>query len=268
MPTTLVVTATSWTTPVVRRVHFRSDDLSAFAGSRFTDRYVKLVFPRPGVVLPEGVDVRAMRGVVPPEDMPIVRTYTALYPDAEAGTLAIDFVVHGDEGIAGPWAARAEPGDTLVVNGPGGAYAPSPEADWHLLVGDESALPAITAALEALPGDAVARVILQLEQPGHEPELPLPDDAEVVHLYRSEPATDADPLLAAVKALEWPEGRVHAFVHGEAAEVMHGIRPYLYGERGLTRGQVSISGYWRRGRTEEGFREWKQQLAAAEAPTA
>lgn len=113
MPTTLVVTATSWTTTVVRRVHFRSDDLSAFAGSRFTDRYVKLVFPRPGVVLPEGVDVRAMRGVVPPEDMPIVRTYTALYPDAEAGTLAIPSSSTATKGSPGP-----------------GRRAPNPATPW------------------------------------------------------------------------------------------------------------------------------------------
>ena len=58
---------------------------------------------------------------------------------------------------------------------------------------------------------------------------------------------------------------MHAFVHGEAAEVMHDIRPYLLKERGLDRDQVSISGYWRRGRSEEGFRQWKAELRAAEA---
>ena len=98
--------------------------------------------------------MRALRDVLPPEDMPTVRTYTALFPDVEAGTVAIDFVIHGDEGVAGPWAAAAAPGDTLMANGPGGAYRPAADADWHLLVGDESALPAITAALDGLPEDA------------------------------------------------------------------------------------------------------------------
>jgi NADPH-dependent ferric siderophore reductase len=61
---------------------------------------------------------------------------------------------------------------------------------------------------------------------------------------------------------------VHAFVHGEAQVVMHQIRPYLFRERGLPRADVSISGYWRKGRSEEAFREWKAELAAAEtAPT-
>ena len=71
--------------------------------------------------------------------------------------------------------------------------------------------------------------------------------------------------MAAVRALDWPPGRVHVFAHGEAQEIMHQVRPYLFGERGLDRDQVSVSGYWRRGRTEEGFREWKSELSRREA---
>jgi NADPH-dependent ferric siderophore reductase len=240
----LTVTRTEAVTPVIRRVWFRSDDLSAFAESGWTDRYVKLQFPDHGVV----------------------RTYTALFPDVAAGTLAIDFVTHGDEGVAGPWAQAARPGDRLDVRGPGGAYRPDPSADWHLLAGDESAVPAITAALEALPRDAVARIVALVEDTGHEPELPLPTGAELTLLHRAALAA-GQGLESAVRGLEWLPGRVHAFVHGEAHEVMHGIRPYLLKERGLDRDQVSISGYWRRGRTEEGFRQWKSELAAAEATT-
>jgi NADPH-dependent ferric siderophore reductase len=194
-----------------------------------------------------------------------VRTYTALFPDVERGTLAIDFVVHGDEGVAGPWAASAQPGDVLHANGPGGGYAPDPAADWHLLVGDEAAVPAITAALAALPPAAVARVVVEVDSADHELKLPLPDDAQVTFVHRH---GRGEGLLAAVRALEWPAGRVHAFVHGEAQEVMHGLRPYLLRERGLTRDQVSISGYWRRGRTEESFREWKSELARRESAAA
>ncbi len=268
MATQLTVTRTEALTPMLRRVWFHSDDLSAFADSAFTDRYVKLVFPRPGVTYPEPLDMRALRGTVAPEDMPTVRTYTALFPDVAAGTLAIDFVVHGDEGVAGPWAAAAKAGDTLLVNGPGGAYTPDPAADWHLLAGDESAVPAITAALQALSEDAVAEVVVLVEAPGTEPVLEGPKKARISFVYRTSAESGAaageGPLVSAVRALEWLPGTVHAFVHGEADEVMHGIRPYLFKERGLTRGQVSISGYWRRGRTEEGFREWKQDLASAE----
>jgi len=265
--TRLTVTATTWVTPVVRRVHFRSDDLSAFADSVQTDRYVKIVFLKPGVEYPEPLDIRSLRGTLPPEHMPDVRTYTAIFPDLDAATVAIDFVVHGDEGVAGPWAARAQPGDTLLVNGPGGGYRPDPDADWHLLVGDESAMPAITAALEVLDPSATARVVLLVDRPGHEPVLTLPENGIVTHVYRSDVVGDESegPLVRALRSMEWPEGRVHAFVHGEAEETMHGLRPLLLKERGLARDQVSVSGYWRRGRTEDGFRAWKSELAQAEA---
>lgn len=238
------------------RVRFHSEDLGAFAESAFTDRYVKLVFETP--------------------DGPVLRTYTALEPEVATGDLAIDFVIHGTAGVAGPWAAQAQPGDTLVARGPGGAYSPDPAADWHLLAGDESGLPAIRAALAALPADAQGYAVVELPSADHEQPLPKPEGVQLVWLHTgssthhaAEDAAGAVPELeAAVRALPWLDGRVHAFVHGEAQTVMHGIRPYLLKERGLPRADVSISGYWRRGRTEESFREWKRELAQAEAVTA
>jgi NADPH-dependent ferric siderophore reductase len=235
------------------RLRFRAEDLSAFAGSLFTDRYVKLAFEL--------------------EDGPVLRTYTALEPDVAAGTLAIDFVVHGTEGVAGPWAVSARPGDVVVARGPGGAYTPDPAADWHLLAGDEAGLPAIRAALAALPAEARGHVVLEVPSADHEQPLEHPEGVTVTWLHTGgtahhalEAAEGAEPaLVGAVRALPWLPGRVQAFVHGEARTVMHGIRPYLLAERGLPREDVSISGYWRRGRTEESFREWKRDLAAAEA---
>ncbi|MCS5713151.1 siderophore-interacting protein [Herbiconiux sp. CPCC 205716] len=263
MTTTLTVTGTTWVTPTIRRVHLHSADLSAFAESVFTDRYVKLIFPRPGVNYPDPIDVRALRGTMPPEQLPEVRTYTALSPDVDAGTMAIDFVVHGDEGVAGRWAARAREGDGLMVSGPGGAYRPDPDADWHLLVGDESALPAVLAALDALDTDAAVSLVALVESPEHEPAIARRRNVDVRFVHRS---TTPGPgaLEAAVRAVPWRDGIVQAFVHGEADEVMHRIRPYLKNERGLPRERLSISGYWREGRTEEGFRAWKSELAAAE----
>ncbi|MCW4385680.1 siderophore-interacting protein [Salinibacterium sp. SYSU T00001] len=261
MPTTrFTVTGTTMLTPTMVRVHLSTDDLSGFADSRFADRYVKLVFPKPGVELPEQLDVRSLRGTMPPEDLPVVRTYTALNPDVEAGTMDIDFVVHGDEGVAGPWAARAQAGDTLIANGPGGAYTPDPTADWHLLVGDESAVPAISAALQAMHPDATAQVVILVDSADHEPKLTLPAGGSVTFVHRAKGGS----LESVVRGLEWLDGRVHAFVHGEAEETMKGLRPYLRTERGLGREQLSISGYWRRGTSEDGFREWKAKLASEE----
>lgn len=240
--TPLTVESTERLSPGMVRIRFRGD-LAAFEGSAFTDRYVKLVFPSD-------------------TGRPTLRTYTVVDPEPAAGTLAIDFVVHGDEGIAGPWAAAARPGDTISVRGPGGAYAPDPTADWHLLAGDEAAIPAIRAALAALPVDAQGYAVIEVDGPPYEQEMGAPEGVALTWLHRSAP--DHTGLADAVRALSWRDGRVHAFVHGEAHAVMHEIRPYLLAERGVPRDDVSISGYWRQGRTEEAFREWKAQLAQAE----
>lgn len=250
--TVLTVQGKEQLSPGMVRIRF-SGDLAAFADSAFTDRYVKLVFGPPGTDAVAELE----RG-----GRPTLRTYTALEPDVAAGTLAIDFVVHGDEGIAGPWAASAQPGDTIPVRGPGGAYAPDPAADWHLLAGDEAAIPAIRQSLAALPADAQGHVVLQVDGPSYQQEVATPAGVELTWLHRSDPT---HPTLAdAVRALPWREGRVHAFVHGEGQAVMKEIRPHLFTERSVPREDVSISAYWRQGRTEEAFREWKADIAREE----
>lgn len=244
--TVLVVTSREQLTPGMVRVRFEAADKDVFAAgfghSAYTDRYVKMTFPQA-----DGSDV--------------VRTYTALEPNVEDGTLAIDFVVHGTEGVAGPWAAAAEPGERIAVRGPGGAYRPDPDADWHLLAADEAGLPAVRAALAALPAEAQGYAVVHIPAEEHRQELDAPAGVQISWVT----STERDALVDAVRALAWLPGRVQAFVHGEAEAVMHGIRPYLVKERALPRADVSISGYWRRGRTEEGFRAWKQELAASEA---
>ncbi|SFC27830.1 NADPH-dependent ferric siderophore reductase, contains FAD-binding and SIP domains [Nocardioides terrae] len=244
--THLLVTGTERLSPGMIRVRLVAEDPAAFAerfaDSVLTDRYVKL----------------ALTG---PDGEQVVRTYTALEPDLEQGTLAIDFVVHGTDGVAGPWAASARVGDRLSLRGPGGGYAPDPTADWHLVAGDQSALPAIRAALAALPGDAVGFAVLQVPDADHEQPLAAPSGVEVSWVH----GADSGALVDAVRALSWRTGRVHAFVHGEAESVMHGIRPYLLKERAVPRTDASISGYWREGRTEDTFRRWKAELAVAES---
>lgn len=254
-------------TPHMIRVVLGGDGLAEFGAGEFTDHYVKLLFPRPGVAYPEPFDMERVRAEMPREQWPATRTYTVRAWDERARELTIDFVHHGDKGLAGPWAAGARPGDEILFNGPGGAYAPRAGAGWHLLAGDESAIPAIAASLERVPGGVPVRAFIEVAGPEEEQDLAAPDGAEVVWLHRGGGRV-GDLLVEAVQKLDFPDGEVHAFVHGEAAFVK-ALRRHLRVERGLPLEQLSISGYWRLGRDEDGWqsgkREWNLQVEQEEA---
>jgi NADPH-dependent ferric siderophore reductase len=263
-------------TPHMVRVVLGSSAFDTFVPSNFTDSYVKLVFVDDGVDvpgLPQPLTLDSFAGL-PPDKRPSVRTMTVRHVDVAAREVTVDVVVHGEHGIAGAWAASAQPGQPIYLMGPGGAYTPDPAADWHLLAGDEAALPAIAAALEALPADAIGKAFIEVAGPEDEIPLAAPESVEVNWVYRGgradlvpeERAGDFAPLIEAVTNAEWLPGQVHVFIHGEAQAVMHNLRPYIRNERDVeAKWASSISGYWRRGRTEETFRQWKKELALAEA---
>jgi NADPH-dependent ferric siderophore reductase len=254
-------------TPHMVRVVLGGEGLQGFEAGEFTDHYVKLQLPAFGADYGSDFDTQEIQATRPRELWPRTRTYSVRAWDPAARRLEIDFVVHGDSGVAGPWAANARPGDVLQLRGPGGAYAPDPEADWHLLVGDASVIPAISAALDRIPQPTP--VIAVVEVDGSEEEQPLssPGDLRLHWLHRSRPPGEEPGLaVAAVAALTLPAGRGQAFVHGEASAV-RAIRRHLLAERGLPAESLSVSGYWKLRRSEEGWREDKaewQRLAAAD----
>lgn len=249
--------------PRMFRVVLGGPGLDGYVPTDWTDQYVNALFVPPGAPYQVPFDVDEARRLVP-EHRPVGRRYTIRWWDEATRRLAIDFVVHGDVGVAGRWAARARPGDLLQIIGPTGGYAPDPAADGHLLVGDESALPAIAAALERMPEGRPVRAVLVVDDTDHEIALDCPADLEVTWVHRRA-ADGGDPVLRAVEAVELPPGRVQAFVHGEAAEV-RAVRRHLLSDRGIPREGSSISPYWRRGQTDEQWREVKAAwLAASEA---
>lgn len=252
------VVRTERLTPHMVRVVLGGDDLAAFPDNGCTDRYVKLLFPRPGQELAPGVNPRAL----PPEERPVFRTYTIRSIDPSAHEVTIDFVVHGG-GVAGPWAAAAQPGDELLMTPPGGAYAPRADVDLHLLVGDEAALPAIASALEALPPDVATVVLLEVDGAEDELELSVGPSVELRWVHRSD-GGGQDALIDAVRALDTFPARTQVFAHGELAMIRQ-LQRHLLDDRSVDRELLSASGYWRRGKTEEGFQQEKRELAAADA---
>lgn len=230
------------TEPIARdmvRVILTGEDLRAIPPLTFTDHYVKLRFGD------------------------VTRTYTVRWFDREANEMAIDFVLHGTQGLAGPWAANARAGDQISFTGPGGKWAPSPDADAHLFVGDEAAIPAIAAALEALPEDAKASVFLEVASADHHQSLRVPSRAAVMWVHRDERGLPyGEALTRAVIAAGVPEGVVEAFVHGNA-DMVKPLRRFLFFDAGMDRSRVSISGYWRTGLNEDGWQSSKQEFNAA-----
>ncbi|WP_458040087.1 MULTISPECIES: siderophore-interacting protein [Bacteria] len=233
----LTVVASTWLTPQLVRLTLGGAGFAYFEDRPETDKYVKLMF-------------------TDADSLIVTRTYTVRRVNHEAQTLDIDFVVHGDEGLAGPWAATAAPGASLRLMGPGGGYTPNPEASWCLYLGDLSAVPAISAALEALPADAVGVAYIEVDSDDTSLALEAPAGVEVHWVVNAEHATEA--LADRVRAMPWRQGAVDVFAHGER-ESMKALRRALFDDRGLDRGQVSLSGYWARGRTEDRFQAEKRE---------
>lgn len=266
-PHTAEVVRTERLTPHMQRVVLGGEGLSDFSLDSCTDHYVKLLFPSGGATYPEPFDLQRIREEFPREQWPVTRTYTVRHWDAVHREITLDFVIHGDEGLAGPWAVNVRPGEVVRFLGPGGAYAPDLAADWHLLAGDESALPAIARSLEALPDGA--RAFAFVEVSGPEEEQKIDSDVEVRWLHRGgRPVGEA--LVEAVSGFDFPEGRVHAFVHGEA-HVVKILRRLFRVERAVPREDLSISGYWRLGHNEDGWqaskRDWNARIEAEQEPT-
>jgi NADPH-dependent ferric siderophore reductase len=262
-PTTeAVVARVEQLTPHMVRVVVGGEALRRVDAGSYTDHYLKVLFPRPGVDYPEPFDLARIRATMPPPTWPAVRTYTIRRWLPEIPEMWVDFVVHGDEGVAGPWATRVAVGEPFRFLGPGGGYAPDPAADWHLLAGDESALPAIAAALHRMPPGARAYAFLEVADADEEQKLDTVADAEITWLHRDGAPVGAR-LVPAVRGFGFPAGQPQAFVHGEAGLVRE-LRGYLRTERGIPLDRLSISGYWRRGLNEDGWRSakraWNQQV--------
>ena len=184
---------------------------------------------------------------------PVRRRYTIRSLDEPQRMLTLDVVLHGD-GPGERWVRSARPGDRIEGIGPRGKITTSQAADWHLFMGDESAIPAIFAMTESLPGDSVATLVLEVPDPADEQELLAPARTRLSWLHRlGGPAGDPAGLVAAAREVDLPPGNGHAYLLGEARVVLQ-LREVLAG-RGLGEGQMSPKAYWGRGRANAGHGE-------------
>jgi len=256
---TLRVVRTEYVAANLCRITLSGDELRGFVSPAFDD-HIKIFLPKagePSSTLPILPDLQKMadRSLVPESERPLARDYTPRHYDPVRNELDIEFVIHGD-GPGSSWATQAQVGDPLIVAGPRGSFIVSDNFDWYLLVGDETAFPAIGRRIETLRADASALVIVSAAD-----EASLPDWARKTHpranirlhaAIRSANATKEHPgqqgaaLLQAVRDVTLPLGTGHAWVAAESA-VAKDIRHHLVAERGFDKRHIRAASYWRQG---------------------
>lgn len=193
---------------------------------------------------------------------PLVRTYTVRHYDAAAGELDVDFVVHDSDGPAVNWAQTCKPGDTINVGGPGPKKPLDPSADWFLLVGDMSALPAISANIERMQPDAKGYALLEVVSEDDIQNLDVPRHLQVDWIVNSEPELENTVLFDRVKSLEWLPGEPYVWVAGEFSQSL-AIRSLMKSARNVDRRNMYASSYWQIGQTEDGHKISKRDVADA-----
>ena len=218
-------------TPTMRRITVGGPELSGFTSLGFDD-HVKLAFPSADGEL-----------VIP---SPTMRDYTPRRYLRDKSALVLDFFIH-ESGPATAWAAAAQPGHSLGVGGPRGSFIIPTDMDWHLLIGDEAALPAIGRRLEELPASARALVVAEIDSEADQLAFQAQCKFQVEWGYRRGTAQGfPDVLLNLLRGLTFPTGSYFAWAAAES-QTARAIRRYLLDERGLDKSWVKAAGYWKRG---------------------
>jgi NADPH-dependent ferric siderophore reductase len=241
----LQVTRVEQLNPHFVRVTLAGDALDDFESASFDD-HVKVFFPAPGETQPV-VPSAGPNGPVfdPAKPRPVARDFTPRRFDRAARELDLDFALH-DAGPATEWAMQAAPGQFLGIGGPRGSFVIPTQFDWHLLIGDETALPAIARRLEELPAGTRVATLIEVAEPAARIEFDTRADLYAQWRYRNESEHPGGALLLALRETFVPEGDGYVWAAGEAT-LMRAVRQLLCEERGVDKKRIRASAYWKRG---------------------
>lgn len=238
-------------TPHMRRVRLSGEDLERYFAE--DNLHVVLVIPPPGEGEPGWPRIGASGLVEWPESArkPVTRHYTIRSYDRLRRTVDIDFVLHDDGGPGSSWAYEANPGQIVGMAGPVGLGVR--EADWYLLAGDETALPAITRIIENLPPSAQGVALIEVADAEDEQVITSKAEIELRWLHRNGAAPGTTTLLAdAIRKVDIPTMEITVFAWaGCEFDSFKAIRSYLRKERGLKKDQHLVVSYWRKGKSED-----------------
>ncbi|MGB9034813.1 MAG: siderophore-interacting protein [Paeniglutamicibacter sp.] len=239
----LEVLRTQWLSQSMVRIVAGGEGFADFESNGAADQHVKVHFANPALGLVPPYEMRSLRGRLAREDLPVSRSYTIRSHDPAAREIAIDFFVHGTDGVGGSWAAGAKSGDLLVLSKSKGKFRPDAGAEQHLYVGDESAIPAIAAALEMLPRNAVGQVILEVDSAQDEFEIDRPAGMALHWVHRSgEPSATSTMLANALRDLPAAHGQVEILALGERSATQEIRR--LLSHWDLDQRRITTSNYW------------------------
>jgi NADPH-dependent ferric siderophore reductase len=236
----LTVTTVTDITPLMRRVRLNGD-MEGFVSPGHADHIKAFFFPEGvtpllPVIGPNGAEFE-------PGTRPEMRDYTPRYWNAAEGWIELDFVLHGD-GPASSWAAAAAPGKTLVIGGPRGSMVVPTTYDWYLLVGDETALPAIGRRIEELPEGSPVVAVIEVDSMAEEQTFETRADLDLIYVHRNgAPAGSTTLLLDKVRSLDLPNGDAYAYIAGESG-MSKSVRHHLTEARGFNSEWVKAAGYW------------------------
>lgn len=245
-------------TPHLIRVTFTGDELIGFAENR-NGAHIKVFFPNQESGILQ-LPVRYEDRVEYPEHKPVPRAYSVRKYHPESNELEIDFVAHGEDSVGSGWAIAAQEGDALGLIGPAGPDPLLQPSDWHILAGDLTAVPAISAILEEMPADAKGAAFIEVESFDDVHEINHPQGVSLTWL-KIDDEQGSSVLVNAIKTTGQPEAEcsVSAFVAGENRSVIN-CRKYLVDTFQLTKKELYAVPYWKRGNTEEAYHEERHRI--------
>ncbi|UJB72393.1 siderophore-interacting protein (plasmid) [Acaryochloris sp. 'Moss Beach'] len=217
----------------MRRIVLRGNDLQDFPVGQ-ESAHVKVIVPQPGETKPK---LEFNSGA-----KKWIRSYTVRAFDTEQHRLTIDFSVNNHSGIVADWAVQARPGDYLGIGGPGPVKHTDFSADWHLIVGDFSALPALAATVEKLPTSSKGYVLAQVPTVQDQQHIDVPPNMNFQWIVN--PDVSCNELLKHIQKIDWMDGQPAIFIAGEESQMkaMHG---YVKTQPGYTKTKTYASGYWK-----------------------
>ena len=238
-PRLLEVRRTEQMSPGFVRITLGGPDIEGFTSLSFDD-HIKIFLTEDGPGGNTAPSSTVGRDPSAQDDRRIMRDFTPRSFDPEKMELTVEFALHAG-GAATTWAAQAAPGQRIRIGGPRGSFVIPKDYDWHLMIGDETALPAISRRLEELPSAANVFAFIQLNDPADQRAF-----NTKANLVEEWTGPSPDSLVETIRKANLPAGEGFAWAAGEA-KVISSIRAILVATHGLDKEHIRAAAYWKRG---------------------